>query len=345
MVRRPFIVLSLLALAGPLLAHQGAVPQPAPAQPPPPVFKLEKVGDKTWCLFGQGGNVGFLVTDAGVLVVDDQFETIAQGIVDQIRTVTDKPIRYLVNTHYHADHTGGNPVFMKLAEIIAHDTVRDRLLTYPLSVKQTFPDLIKRMEADVAAIQDPADPYRVSLEKDVGLAKFFLDDAAKFSPDTAAPPILTYEGHVKVWLGDQEIEIFHVAPGHTDGDSMVWFRNQKVLHMGDLFFNGMVPFIDAPGGGSVKGYIRNIDYALSHVPPDTKVIAGHGPVSDMAALKRAHDFLSDLWKEVEKAAAKGMSKPEAIRAIRMDGYPDIKPGYRTVGNVVSVVYDEIRAGK
>src|SRR5262245_34970734 len=286
MVRRLFIASLLLVLARPLFAHQGAAPQPAPAQPPPPVFKLEKLTDQAWCLFGQGGNVGFLVTDAGVLVVDDEFENIAQGIVDQIRSVTDKPIRYLVNTHYHADHTGGNPVFIKLAEIIAHDSVRDRLLKYPETVKRTFPDLIKQWESDSAAIKDPADPYRVALEKDIGLAKFFLDDASKFSLETAAAPVLTYEGHVKVWLADQEIEIFHIAPGHTDGDSMVFFKNQKVLHMGDLFFNGMVPFIDSLGGGSMKGYIENIDYALSHVPPDTKVIAGHGPVSDLATLKR-----------------------------------------------------------
>lgn len=343
MVRRLLMASLYLVLAQPLLAHQGAAP--TPAQPPPPEFKLEKLTDKSWCLFGQGGNVGFLVTDAGVLVVDDQFENIAQGIVEQIRSVTDKPIRYQVNTHYHADHTGGNPVFIKLAEIIAHDNVRNRLLTYPETVKRTFPGKIKEWEAEVAAINDPADPYRVALEKELGLAKWFLDDALKFSVETAAPPGLTYEGHVKVWLADQEIEIFHVAPGHTDGDSMVFFRNEKVLHMGDLFFNGMVPFIDAPGGGSVKGYIENIDYALARVPPDTKVIPGHGPVSDLAALKRARDFLSDLWAEVDKAVKTGMTKADAIRAIRMEAYPDIKPAFRSLGNAVAVVYDEIKSAR
>src|SRR5262245_28489684 len=135
------IALTILMLAGaPVLAHTGeapanpaASPSPSPTEPQPkPVeFKLEKLSSRAYCLYGRGGNVGFLVTDAGVVVVDDQYEEVAQGIVDQIHGVTDRPIRYLVNTHYHGDHTGGNPVFVKFAEIVAHDTVRSRLLAEP----------------------------------------------------------------------------------------------------------------------------------------------------------------------------------------------------------------------
>ena len=136
-----------------------------------------------------------------------------------------------------------------------------------------------------------------------------------------------------------------MAPGHTDGDSMVFFRNQKVLHMGDLFFNGMYPFIDAPGGGSVKGYIENIDYAISHVPPDTKVIAGHGPVGGIPELKRARDFLADLWTEVDKAVKAGMSKADAVRTIRIEAYPEIKPAFMSLGNDIAVIYDEIKSSR
>jgi glyoxylase-like metal-dependent hydrolase (beta-lactamase superfamily II) len=341
-MRRSVFMLSLMFCSAPAFAHSGA---PATPAPPPPVFKLEKMTDRVWCLFGQGGNIGFLVTDTGVLVVDDQFENIAPGIVDQIKSVTDKPIRYLVNTHYHADHTGGNPVFIKFAEIIAHDNVRPRLLEYPATVVRTFPDRVKSLEKEIASIPDPNDPWRQSLEKDLGLAKFFLDESTKFKLETAAPPGITYEGHVKVWLGGQEVQVFHVAPGHTDGDSMVFFKDQKVLHMGDLFFNGMVPFIDQPGGGSVKGMIENMDYAISHVPADTKVIAGHGPTAGIAELKRARDFLADLWAATDKAMKAGMSKADAARAIRMESYPEIKPSFRTLGNVISVIYDELSQGR
>ena len=99
---------------------------------------------------------------------------------------------------------------------------------------RTFPDKIKSLERDIAAIADPNDAYRVTLQKDLGLAKFFLDDAVKFKIENAAPPGLTYEGQVKVWIGGEEVRIFHVAPGHTDGDSMVYFAGQKVLHIDEV---------------------------------------------------------------------------------------------------------------
>ena len=341
---RSLILATMLALTtGSLLAHTGAAPAttPTPQEKKGPEFKLEKLSDRAYCLYGRGGNVGFLVTDAGVVVVDDQYEEVAQGVVDQIRGVTERPIRYLVNTHYHGDHTGGNPVFVKFAEIIAHDTVRPRLLEYPETVKKTFPDKVRRIQEEIDRIKDAADPYRVALDKDLGLLNFLLKDALDYDPARAAPPGLTYDGSVRLWLGGQEVDVLHVAPGHTDGDSMVYFAGQKVLHMGDLFFNGMYPFIDAWAGGSALGYVKNLDRILSIVPPETRVIPGHGPATDVATLKRFRAFMSDLIAAVEKAANAGKSKPEAVRSITMDQYPEIKPQFRTLGNDISVIYDEI----
>ena len=332
--------LGALALARPAYAHRGAPPDPNEPQ-----LTLEKLTDRTWCLFGPGGNVSFVVTDTGVLVVDDQYENVAQGIVDKIASVTDQPIRYLVNTHYHSDHTGGNPVFIKFAEIIAHDNVRPRLLEYPDTIKKTYPARIEALEAEIAGIQDPEDPYRVSLEKDLALLKYLVDSANAFKIEKAAPPGLTYEGTITTWLGGQEVRIFHVAPAHTDGDSMVYFVNQKVLHVGDIMFNGMVPFIDELAGGSLAGSIVNLDYAIDHVPPDTRIIPGHGPVTDVAGLKRFRSFLADLQKKVDQAAHAGMSKADAVRAITMDEYPEIKPGFRTLGNLIEVAWDEAKADR
>src|SRR5882672_11257320 len=174
---RSLILATVLALTpGSILAHTGSVPTTTtpPQEKKGPEFKLEKLSDRAYCLYGRGGNVGFLVTDAGVVVVDDQYEEVAQGVVDQIRSVSDRPIRYLVNTHYHGDHTGGNRVFIKFAEIIAHESVRPRLLEYPETVRKTFPDKLKAIETEVAGIKDPADLYRVSLEKDLDLLKYAL---------------------------------------------------------------------------------------------------------------------------------------------------------------------------
>ncbi len=334
-----------LALPVPALAHAGA--PPAAEEPPEkaPEFRLEKLTDRVFCLYGRGGNVGFLVTDAGVVVVDDQYREVAEGIVGQIRTVTDRPIRFLVNTHYHGDHTGGNPVFIKLAEIVAHNTVRPRLLEYPETIKKTFPARVQAIEAEIAGLKDAADPYRLALEKDKDLLGFMLKSARAFSLEAAAPPGITYEGEVRLWLADQEVDVLHIAPGHTDGDSIVFFRKEKVLHMGDLFFNGLYPFIDALAGGSGRGYVRNLERILALVPPDTKVIPGHGPVTDVATLRRFRSFMSDLVGEVEKAVRDGRSKADAVRTIRMDQYPEIKPGFRTLGNDVAVIYDEVKAGR
>ena len=350
---RSLILPTLMAMmTGTLWAHSGSAPAATPvpaasatATEKPVEFKLEKLSERAYCLFGRGGNVGFLVTDAGVVVVDDQYEEVAQGIVDQISTVTDRPIRYLVNTHYHGDHTGGNRVFIQFAEIVAHDSVRPRLLEYPEVVKKTFPEKKSRLQAEIDAIKDATDPYRVALEKDLGLIDFFLKTALAFDPATAAPPGLTYDGQVRLWLGGQEVDVLHVAPGHTDGDSMVYFATQKVLHMGDLFFNGMYPFIDAWAGGSARGYVKNIDHILALVPLDTKVIPGHGPVTDVVTLRRFRSFLSDLIAAVERAAKAGRSKPEAVRAITMDQYPEIQPTFRTLGNDIAVVYDEVTSAR
>ena len=333
----------LLLSASPLLAHSGAAPAPSPA-PTPPVVRLEKLSGRAYCLFGQGGNVGVLVTDAGVLVVDDQYKEIAPGIIDRIRTVTDRPIRYVVNTHYHADHTGGNPVFARVAEIVAHDNVRTRLLEFPEIVRRTFPARVVATEKESAVLQDPADPWRVTLEKQLGILKFFTDWAGAASPETIVPPGLTYDGQMRLWLGGQEIQVFHVAPGHTDGDSLVYFKTENVLHMGDVFFNGMYPFIDALGGGSQRGLIENLDHVLAKVPKDAKVIPGHGPVTDMAGLKRYRDFLADLRAEVATAVKAGKSKIDAVRSIRMERYPEIKPLFQALGNGVAVTYDEIKGG-
>jgi cyclase len=328
--------LILLTSVSAVPAHHGAA-----SEPKPPVFKLEKVSDRAWCLFGRGGNVGIYVTGAGVVVIDDQYEDMAQGIVDQIRTLTTEPIRYLVNTHYHSDHTGGNGVFLKLGEVVAHHSVRPRLLEYPAVVRNTFPRLIQGFQNEKDGIADPDDAYRQALEKDLGLLKFFVDAANAFKPETAAPPGLTYDGRVTLWVGGHPVEVMHVAPGHTDGDSIVWLPEEKVVHMGDLLFNGIYPFVDTLGGGSVEGMIRSIDVVLQTVPPDTKVIAGHGPVTDLTGLRRMRSFLADLRTKVRLEVERGASRGDAVRRIRMDDYPEIKPAFRTLGNVVTAAYDEL----
>jgi len=303
---------------------------------------LEQLSDHAWALYGRGGNVGFLVTEEGVLVVDDQYDNIAQGIVDQIRTVTDKPIRFLVNTHFHVDHSGGNTVFAEFAEIIAHDSVRYRMTDYRLERKRDLPAEVSRLQTELEGLKDESDPYYMTLTRELGLVSFLADNDKLFDPETVTTPALTFDSGVRVWLADQKVEVFHVGPGHTDGDVVVYFVNEKVLHMGDVFWNGMYPFIDTRGGGSFSGMIATLDRAIEIAAPDAKVIPGHGQVTDVATLKRFRQFLAELQEKVRQAVQEGMSPAEAIRSIDMNDYPEITPQFMALGNDILAAWKELQ---
>lgn len=325
----------------PLHAHTGSA---ALAAEPESIFTLEQLSDHVWVVYGRGGNVGFLVTDEGVLVVDDQYDNVAQGIVDQIRTVTDKPIRFLINTHFHVDHTGGNTVFARHAEIIAHDSVRYRMTDYRLERGRELPAEVRRLQTELEGLKDEDDPYQTTLTRELSLVSFLADSDKEFDPGTVTTPALTFDRGLRVWLADQKIEVFHVSPGHTDGDVVVYFVNEKVLHMGDDFWNGMYPFIDTRGGGSFSGMITTIDRALEIAAPDATVIPGHGKVTDMAALKRFRGFLNELQQKVRRAVQEGMSPAEAIRSIKMDDYPEITPQFMALGNDILAAWRELKPG-
>jgi cyclase len=356
LLRTALLAVGIVSVPPAVLAHMGPPPGPSgattgkaeatPAPPPQaPAFQLEKLTDRAYCLYGKGGNVGFLVTDGGVVVVDDQFRDVAPGIVEQIRKVTGKPIRYLINTHYHPDHTGGNPVFEPLAPIVAQQEVRRRMVEFIPSLRTILPARIEGLQGEIAVVKDPADPYRVALEKDVDLMKFLLDTTMSYDPAAAAPPSVTYEHGLSLWVGGQRIDIVHVAPGHTDGDSIVFFPGENVVHAGDLFVNGLVPFIDTLGGGSARGFVENLDYLLAHLPQDARVIPGHGKVAGVVEVRRLRGFLAELDDLAAKAAAAGVSRAEAVRSITLPKYSDLKQGFRTVGNAVAAAYDEAAAAR
>jgi glyoxylase-like metal-dependent hydrolase (beta-lactamase superfamily II) len=280
-----------------------------------------------------------------MVVVDDQYRDTAPALLEAIRGLADRPIRWLVNTHHHGDHTGGNPLFGTVAEIVAHRNVRARLLRDPEAIRSTFPARIEALQREIEGLGDPADPYRAALEKDLGLARFLLEGAAQEQPGAAALPVVTYDDGVTLWPGGREIRVLHVGPGHTDGDSIVYVPAAGVLHVGDLMFHGSVPFVDVRGGGSALGFIGNLDRALALAPPGTRIIPGHGPLTDVPALRRYRDFLADVRRQVEEAVAAGRTLPETVRLVRGDRYPDIKPGFRTLGNLAAALHDELRRGR
>src|SRR5262245_10523251 len=229
-------------------------------------IKSTKVAGSVWMLEGPGGNVGVSAGPDGILVVDDKFAPLADKIRSAVSAIAPGKIAFLINTHHHGDHTGGNPLFGKEATILAQENVRARL-------------------------------------------------ASGESPMTREGlPVVTYADGVSVWFNGEEIRIFHVPKGHTDGDSIVWFKGSNVVHMGDQLFNGRFPFIDVDSGGSVAGYTKNLADVMAKVPKDVKVIPGHGPLGTVADIEKAHAMLVATAEHVRKAKAAGVSLEDAKKA-------------------------------
>lgn len=239
-------------------------------------IKTTEVAPNLYMLNGAGGNIGVSVGDDGVFVIDDQFAPLSEKIMSAIGELSDKPVSYVINTHWHGDHTGGNENFGKSgAVIVAHENVRERL-----STKQ----------------------FMVAFGREVPAA-----------PD-AALPVVTFTENVTFYFNDTQIQVMHLPAAHTDGDSMVLFTEANVLHMGDTFFNGFFPFIDQSSGGSLDGLISSTKKTLAMVDDSTKIIPGHGPLSDKAALTNYLAMLEEVQATMEPMVSSGKSRAEVLAA-------------------------------
>ena len=315
-MRKLILAAALLCAPASLLAQ--AKPTPTPdlhERGPDEVFRRQELSRGVYVLYGKGGNVGFLVGPDAVLVVDSQFKELAPGIVKQIQAVSDKPIKYLVNTHHHGDHTGGNEVFRPFAVILAHENVRKRMLLSPQTILKEYPAYLE-------------DAKKQGKAEDVKFLEDAIAWAKKVKVDEIAAPVVTFDSEVRVHVGDETIGVWHTPPAHTDGDSVVFFEKAGVVHMGDLFFNRSVPFIDVKAGGSARGYLAAIDAVTARVPPNVKVIPGHGEATDLAGLKEFRQFMADLVGAAGQARAGGRTKEQFLAACDLpkyksyDGYAD-----------------------
>jgi len=334
-MKKIFSLLAISLLAVTALAHNGTKRQASD------IFKLQKLTDNIYVLYGRGGNVGFIVNEDGVLVIDDQFLDIAQGIVDQIKSVTPKPIKYLINTHHHGDHTGGNGLFIKFAQVIGHHNVRKNMLIQHEDIVKNGPQQLKDMEARLTAMQ-AGDPQRESLRNQIRNLKNRIESAQKIRVQDVPAPTLTFDKEIHIYLAGEEIQIFHVKRGHTNGDSFIYFPKQKVLHTGDMFVNKRFPFIDLPGGASTREWIESLDAIIERVDPAVSIIPGHGEVGIIADLKTFKEYLIDLRAEVSKAIAAGKSKDEMAQSIKLEKYKNWANYPQGVIGNARIVYDEMK---
>ena len=222
-------------------------------------MKATKVAGNVYMLEGAGGNIGVSVGDDGLLIVDDQFAPLADKIRAALKGIADKKLHFILNTHWHGDHTGGNVAFGPEATIIAHDNVRKRLST----------------EQKSAVFNSTTPP----------------------SPKEALP-VITFDQTLTVHFNGEDIRAIHYPHGHTDGDSVIFFSASNVVHLGDDFFAGRFPFVDLESGGSVEGLIKNVGELITKIPNDAKLIPGHGPISTLDDLKSYHRMLQQTTEIV-----------------------------------------------
>jgi len=239
-------------------------------------IKTEKLADGLYMLTGRGGNLGLSAGKSGAFLIDDQYAPLTEKILAAVKTVTPEPVRFVVNTHWHGDHTGGNENLGRTgAFLVAHENVRRRMSTDQFS--QTF--------------QRKTPP----------------------SPEGALP-VVTFADAVTFHWNGEEIRVFHVAPAHTDGDAIVHFVSADVVHMGDVFFNGRYPFIDTSSGGRIDGVIEAVDRVLKGTGETTRYIPGHGPLGSRADLKAYRDLLGAAREKIARLKAAGKTRDEVIAA-------------------------------
>lgn len=237
-------------------------------------IKTTQLSDGLYMLQGAGGNIGVSAGEDGVFMIDDQFAPLSGKILTAIADITDKPVTYVLNTHWHGDHTGGNENIGNAgAVIVSHENVRKRL-----STKQ----FMKAFGREVPA-----------------------------APETALP-VITFTENATFHFNDTEIRVMHLPNAHTDGDSVVFFSDANVLHMGDTFFNGFYPFIDQSSGGSLDGLIDATTHALTLVNDDSTIIPGHGGLAKRTDLESYLEMLTSVKSIMQPLVASGKSRNDVI---------------------------------
>ncbi len=254
------------------------------------------VAGNVYMLEGQGGNIGITAGSDGKLIVDTQFAPLAERISAAVKKLGAGSLKFVVNTHWHGDHTGGNVEFGATSTIIAHDNVRKRLKTG--------------------------------------------GRGARALPDgSPALPVITFKDALSLHFNGEEIRVYHLPPGHTDGDSVVHFTKSNVVHMGDHFFSGRFPFIDLNSGGDVAGFVKNVETVLENLPDGAMIIPGHGPLSTEVELKTFLGMLKETTGQIRKAIDAGKS----LKAIQATGLPakwkSWGTGFIDTERWISIVYN------
>lgn len=264
-------------------------------------IKATKVAGSVYMLEGAGGNIGVSLGADGILIVDDQFAPLADKIRAALKTLGEGKLKFVLNTHWHGDHTGGNARLSQEASIIAHDNVR------------------KRMGADQKVFNQPVPA----------------------SPKEALP-VITFDKSLAIHFNNEEIRAIHFPNGHTDGDSVIFFKGSNVVHLGDDFFAGKFPFVDLENGGNVLSLARNVGDIIGELPAGVKIIPGHGPLSTIDDLKLYHRMLIETIDIVRKQVETGKSLAEIKAAGLPETWKSWGAGFIKTNQWIELIYRSIK---
>ena len=282
-----------LTLASFLIATPALAQQPAPN----PEIRIERIAHGVAVLFGRGGNIGVSYGADGNILIDDQYAPATERVVAAVRTLDPDPIRFVINTHWHGDHSGGNENLGRAGSVIvAHDNVRMRM----------------------------------------GMEQLVRGNRVAPSP-AGALPVITFSENLTFHLNGDDIRAVHVEHAHTDGDVLIFWTRANVLHMGDTYFNGLLPFIDLDSGGSIDGAIVAIEAGLALANEGTAIIPGHGPMARRADLVRYRDMLIDLRARVGQGIAAGRTLDQIKAERHADGYGPPN-GFISPDSLIETIY-------
>jgi glyoxylase-like metal-dependent hydrolase (beta-lactamase superfamily II) len=305
-----------LGICAVLLGGMMAVGQPAKAQQNTDFSKVQikvtKVSGNIYMLEGEGGNIAASVGEDGIVIVDDQFAPLAEKIQAALKNlgITDKPVRFVINTHYHGDHTGGNEPFANTGStVIAQDNVRKRLETGGTGGNGS------------------------SMKMDY-----------KAAPK-AALPVITFEHDVTVHLNGEDIRALHFPAGHTDGDAVIFFPKNNVVHMGDDFVRYGFPFIDVASGGSVQGMIDAMEKASVQLPADVKVIPGHGALSNLDDVREFVKMLKETSAAVQKALNEHKTLEQMKQEKILEPWKKWSGGFIDSDKFIETLYNSLTGSK